>query len=184
MTYDDGQSIVGRNQSCMSLKNFEEKILLVKQPLGSGKSYQARNLQYDRVCWITSSRALAAETCRVSGFTNYQTIPHSTPLSWVDKLVVLIPSLHRMSFKFKQYDCLIVDEAESCLQDIFSGLVKGPKFEAGMECLKLLLQTSNKIVLLDGFMKNSGLNFAVNYASSLDEIRLILGTYKINRGAI
>lgn len=184
VTYDTGQSIVGRNDSCMSLENFEERILLVKQPLGSGKSYQARNLHYDRVCWITSTRALAAETCRVSGFANYQNIPHSTPLSWVDKVVVLIPSLHRMSFKFKKYSCLVIDEAESCLQDMFSGLVRGPKFEAGMECFKLLMETSDKILLLDGFLKNSALSVAVNYAQSLDDIRLVLARYKINRGAI
>ena len=49
VTYDDGTSVSNRDQSCMRLDTFKEKIILVKQPLGSGKSYQARRLDYNRV---------------------------------------------------------------------------------------------------------------------------------------
>lgn len=50
VTYDDGSSIVGRENSCMNLESINERIILVKQPLGSGKSYQARKLSYNRIC--------------------------------------------------------------------------------------------------------------------------------------
>ena len=65
----------------MRLDPFEERIILVKQPLGSGKSYQARQLNYNRVCWLTSTRAVEAETSRLTGFHNYQNVPYSQPLS-------------------------------------------------------------------------------------------------------
>ena len=50
VTYDDGTSVRNRDQSCMRLDTFKEKFILVKQPLGSGKSYQARRLNFNRVC--------------------------------------------------------------------------------------------------------------------------------------
>ena len=50
VTYDNGTSDSNRDQSCMPLDIFKEKFVLVKQPLGSGKSYQARRLDYNRVC--------------------------------------------------------------------------------------------------------------------------------------
>ena len=50
VTFDDGTSVAGRDNSCMMLGSFNEKILLVREPLGSGKSYQARQLRYKRVC--------------------------------------------------------------------------------------------------------------------------------------
>ena len=89
-----------------------------------------------------------------------------------------------MKFKFKPYECLIIDEAESVFQDMFSGLIRGTTFEAGIESFRLLMESSHKIFFLDGFLKNSGLSVAINYASSLDEIRLIIAQYKINRGTL
>ena len=50
VTYDDGTSNPNRINSCMRLDGFKEKYVLVKQPLGSGKTYQARKLHYPRIC--------------------------------------------------------------------------------------------------------------------------------------
>ena len=115
---------------------------------------------------------------------NYQNVLHSTPLSWVNKILVLAPSLYRMKFEFKAYDCLIIDECESFFTDIFSGLCRGANFEAGIEVFSLLMKTSKKILFLDGFLKNSGLSVAAGYAKSLGEIRLIIARYKIVRGTL
>lgn len=73
-TLDNGLTVPGRDNRCMNLASFKEKFILVKAPLGSGKSYQARQMKYKRVCWLTSSRALANETSSRTGFTNYQEI--------------------------------------------------------------------------------------------------------------
>lgn len=184
VTYDTGRSIVGRVNSCMSLEGFDERIILVKEPLGSGKSFQARSLKYNRVCWLTSTRALAAETCRISGFTSYQDVPYTTPLGRVDKVVVLGPSLYRMRCEFQNYDCLVIDEAESFFDDLFSGLCRGSNFELCMDVFKLLMETSKKIVFLDGFLKNSSLSVAIAFAEALSEIRLVIGKYTVDRGSL
>ena len=156
-SYDDGQSVVGRVNSCTRLDIFKERLLLVKQPLGSGKSFQARRLKYKRVCWLTSTRALADETSQITGFVNYQNVPYSTPLSLIDNIIVLAPSMYRMRCEFIEYDCLVIDEAESFFEDIFSGLYKGPNFECGMDVFRLLMKTSKKILFLDGFLKTARL---------------------------
>ena len=162
--------------------------MLVKQPLGSGKSFQARKLatkfEYSRVLWLTSTRALAQETCRLTGFTNYQHVPHCTPLCYIEKLVVLIPSLYRLYYDFIPYDCIIMDESESIFQDFFSGLCKGPHFELMLAVFTKLMTTARKVVLMDGFMKNSSLSICANFCRKLDDIRLIIGTYRINRGTL
>ena len=79
---------------------------------------------------------------------------------------MLAPSLYRLKFEFKKYDCLVIDEAESFFGDLFSGLCKGAKFEMCMESFSLLMETSNKIFFLDGFLKNSGLSVALAFSSS------------------
>lgn len=155
----------------------------MKEPLGSGKSFQARRLQYERICWLTSSRTLAQETATLSGFENYQEVEHSTPLSWIDKVVVLAPSLYRLWYKFKPFDCLIIDECESFFHDLFSGLCRGSNFELGMQVLERLMN-SKKVLFLDGYLKNSSLSVACSFASALEEIRLVISTYKIPRGSL
>lgn len=118
----------------MTLSNIAEKYVLVKEELGSGKTYQAAQIskEYNRVVWLTSSRLLAQHTCTRIKFVNYQEVPKSQPLSLIDKIVILSPSLYRMYYNFTPYDLLIVDEAESVLQDVFSGLCSGPAFEHQM----------------------------------------------------
>ena len=182
--YDDGLIIDGRLNSCMSLEKIKERIILLKAPLGSGKSYQARRLEYARICQLTTTRALALETSRVTGFSNYQDVSYNRPLSQENKIVVLAPSLYRLKFEFKPFDCLIIDEAESFFADIFSGLCRGSKLELGMDVFELLMQTSGKIIIMDGFLKNSSLSVATNYASSLEEIMLVIANYTVERGTL
>ena len=88
-----------------------------------------------------------------------------------------------MKFEFKPYDCLIIDEAESFFEDIFSGLCRGANFEFGVKVFTLLMTTTPKIFFLDGFMKNSALSIAMNYASSVKDVRLVIGDY-INKGTL
>ena len=174
----------GRKNSCMKLEFFKEKFILVKAPLGSGKSYQAQQMKYKRVCWLTSSRTLANETSSRSGYTNYQNVDRSMPLSWVDHIVVLAPSLYRMHYNFKEFHLLVIDECESFFTDIFSGLCRGSNFELGMQVLERLIMTSEKVLMLDGFLKNSSLSIACNFATNVQEIRLVIATYKITRGTL
>ena len=89
-----------------------------------------------------------------------------------------------MSFEFKPFDCFIVDEAESVFDDLFSGLCRGAKFELGMNVFGLLMQTSGKILFMDGYLKNSGLSVAAKFSDSLNEIRLVIGKYRFDRGKL
>lgn len=168
----------------MQLTNFTERMILVKAPLGSGKSHQARRFNYQRTIWLTTSRALANETARVTNFTNYQTIPKSTPLSSIDRIVLIAPSLYRLYVDFKPYDCLIIDEAESFYSDMFSGLCKGSDFEIMMKVFALLMTTSHKIIVMDGFLANSALSVCASFTRDLKDIRLVISTYRIFRGTL
>ena len=168
----------------MELSKFKERFILVKQPLGSGKSYQARKLDFKRTLQLTSTRALASETSRVTGYHNYQTIEHSVPLTHIDKLVVLAPSLHRLQHDFIPFDLLVIDESEAVFDDIFSGLCKGPNFEIMMQVFMLLMKTTGKIVMLDGYLRNSTLSICANFCENLQDIRLVISTYKIQRGTL
>ena len=89
-----------------------------------------------------------------------------------------------MKHEFKPFDLLIIDECESFFEDLFSGLCKGGNFKHGVEVFSLLMKTSTKIVFMDGFMKNSSLSVAASYASSTEDIRLVIATYKIDRGTL
>ena len=79
---------------------------------------------------------------------------------------------------------MIIDESESVFEDIFSGLSKGPHFEIMIEVFSNLMKTSRKIVLMDGFMKNSSLSICAKFARNLEDIRIIIGTYRIERGTL
>lgn len=89
-----------------------------------------------------------------------------------------------MRCEFHPYDCLIIDESESFLEDIFSGLCRGSNFEVGMDVFRLLMKTSKKIVFLDGFLKNSSLSVATNFAENISDIRLVIGNYSVDRGTL
>ena len=115
---------------------------------------------------------------------NYLDVAHSVPLSTVDKLVVLAPSLYRLSYKFQPYDLVIIDESESVFEDLFSGLCTGPKFEHQMEVLMMLIKSSSKILMLDGFLSDCSLSVCCNFAENLDDIRIILGDFRVNRGTL
>ena len=159
-------------------------MILVKAPLGSGKSYQARRFNYQRTIWLTTSRALSSETARVTGFTNYLTLPKSTPLSYIDRIVLIAPSLYRLNHDFKPYHCLIIDEAESFFSDMFSGLCKGSDFEIMMKVFASLMNTSQKIIVMDGFLANSALSVCASFTRNLQDIRLVISTYTIFRGTL
>ena len=87
-------------------------------------------------------------------------------------------------YGFKPYDCIIIDESESFFSDLLSGLCRGSNFKLGMRVFEQMMLTSEKIVFLDGFLKTSSLSIACNFASTLDDIRLVIATYKITRGTL
>ena len=89
-----------------------------------------------------------------------------------------------MQYEFKPYDCIVIDESESFFSDLLSGLCRGSNFELGMRAFEKMMTTSEKVVFLDGFLKNSSLSIACNFASHLDDIRLVIATYKIERGTL
>ena len=89
-----------------------------------------------------------------------------------------------MNYNFKPYDLLVVDEAESVLEDLFSGLCRGTMFEAQIDVFTKLLKTSKKILMLDGFLSNSCLSLCCKFVESLGDIRLDIGNFKTNRGTL
>ena len=186
VTFDDGTSVSGRVNSCMSFCNFREKYILVKAELGSGKSFQAQQLGlgYSRIVWLTSSRILASHTSSRTGYVNYQNVPHSTPLSLIDRIVILAPSIYRLMYQFKPYELLIIDEAESFFEDVFSGLCSGPIFEQMMIVIEKLFKTSQKVVLMDGFLSDSSVSVCCAFANDITEIRLVIGQFRTNRGVL
>ena len=127
VTFDDGMGNSERPYKCMSFCHFDEKYILVKEPLGSGKSYQARTLRYERICQLTTSRTLASETAKVAGCQNFQDIDHCNPLSYINKLLVLAPRLYRLQHEFKSFDCLVRDKCESLFEDLITGLCREGK---------------------------------------------------------
>lgn len=79
---------------------------------------------------------------------------------------------------------LVIDECEALFTEIFSGLCHGANCELGMQVLEWLVETSEKVLMLDGFLKNSSLTIACNYAASLEDVRLVIATYTIMRGTL
>ena len=89
-----------------------------------------------------------------------------------------------MFYEFKEFDCIIIDESESFFEDLLSRLCRNANFELGMQVLELLMTTSKKVFMLDGFLKNSLLSVACSFATSTDDVRLVIATYKIQRGTL
>ena len=102
----------------------------------------------------------------------------------MDRIVLLAPSLYRLDHDFKPYQCLIIDEAESFFSDMFSGLCKGSNFEVMMRVFALLMHTSEKLIVMDGFLKNSALSVCASFTSDLQDIRLIIASYRNFRGTL
>ena len=46
------------------------------------------------------------------------------------------------------------------------------------------METSEKVLMLDGFLKNSSLSIACNFATTLQDVRLVIATYRIMRGTL
>ena len=89
-----------------------------------------------------------------------------------------------MFYEFKEYDCIIIDECESVFEDLLSGLCRNANFELGMQVLERLLKTSKKVLMLDAFLKNSTLSVACEFATSTDDVRIVIASYKIQRGTL
>ena len=110
----------------MSIRGPNERIVLIQSRLGSGKTYQAKRLipEYHRCLWITSTVVLARETTDDEPLLeNYQD-HQQEDLSIHDRILTLIPSLHRFKDDSKDYDLIIIDEIESVLEGIQSKICR------------------------------------------------------------
>ena len=77
-----------------------------------------------------------------------------------------------------------VNESESFLEDVFSGICRGSNFEVGMDVSRLLMKTSKKILFLEGFLKNSTISVAATFAQNISDIRFMVGNYTVNKGTL
>lgn len=133
------QETTDTNYYVANIKQFADKgynVFSVKAIMGLGKSYAVRqfikSMNFKRVIIISTRCSYAhnvfGELNEMFNNTfklyNDKTINLSDD---IDRLVIQIHSLHKIPENFKPYDCVVIDECESVLNDLTSPIIKERK---------------------------------------------------------
>lgn len=155
------QETTDNNYYVCDIKPYQESgydVFVIKAMMGTGKSYQVRNfikkMDFKRIL-ILSTRCSYANNVygELNNMFNNEFLLYSDKetnlASDIDKLVIQIHSIHKLPENFNEYDCVVVDECESILMDLTSGIIK--EREKNYKNFERLLN-SKYVIFLDAFM--------------------------------
>ena len=140
------------------LDNKEIKTLAIKSAMGTGKTSMIKKIlefkedSLKKILWITHRQTLTKQlygSFKKLGFKSYMNgkgclIDH-------DKIIVQIDSLMRISNlddEFEQYDLVIIDEVEGCLNHFSSKHIEG-RSRSIFNFMLDVIKHSNKLLVLD-----------------------------------
>lgn len=161
--------------------------LLVKSHLGTGKTVAITNIirlgTYKRILVLSPRKSYTH--AQMGTFANDPTLPpfvsyldyHDRFLSEVPYLVVQLESLHRIFTFFEPYDLVIMDEAESILNQLHSVTTNGKHLMNNHATLERVLRTAGRVIMADAFLSDRTMNIARALRNE-ERTRYIENTYQ------
>lgn len=161
--------------------------LLVKSHLGTGKTVAITNIirlgNYKRILILSPRKSYTH--AQMGSFTSDPTLPSFVSyldhrdgfLSDVPYLIVQLESIHKVFHYFQPYDLVVMDEAESILNQLHSVTTNGKHLMNNHSTLERVIRTAGKVIMADAFLSERTMRCA--HALRVDEkIRYIENTYQ------
>lgn len=160
--------------------------LLVKSHLGTGKTVAITNIirlgVYKRILVLSPRKSYTHAQMGI--FTGDPSLPpfvsyldHEGFLSEVPYLIVQLESLHRIFTFFEPYDLVIMDEAESILNQLHSVTTNGKHLMNNHTTLERVLRTAGRVIMADAFLSDRTMNVARALRAE-ERTRYIENTYQ------
>lgn len=183
------------------MKQYKEDVLFVCSEMGTGKSYQMKDLYESiitdfrtknkellkhfnvcppRACIITTRVAFAHSMMSLFPTFKLYTDYDFNPLIY--DTIIQYESLHRLfddSNIFDPFDLLIIDESESLLNNSICKTTNGEYLIQNKEIFEMLVKSSKKIYISDAKMTDKTLS-AINRIVPEKSKRVIINEYKNN----
>lgn len=199
-SYKDILITKDNKQRLWDMTKYEEDVLFVCSEMGTGKSYQMKELyesiinnfksdnkellkNYNicppRACIITTRVAFAHSMMSLFPTFKLYTDEQFNPLIY--DTIIQYESLHRLFDEnmFDPFDLLIIDESESLLNNSICKTTNGDNFNRNKKVFELLVKSSKKIYVSDAKMTNKSIS-AINKIIPEKSKRVIINEYKNN----
>ena len=171
--------------------NTNDRIILVKSPLGSGKTtstiehiddhkkeYNKIYVLTPRITYAKSIHSRLKDECSIKDWVLYNSMKKKEDYKLLnDYIIIQCESLHRLVFNDNDSILLILDESESFLTSLTSTKTH-KKHEESIDIFLKLLNQCKKIICLDAFLsekttnvlKDNKLNYIFhNYTRKMEE---------------
>ena len=186
---DDMRVVEVKQRYLNPLRFPRAKCLVIKSPTGTGKSTAAKYLLRPycnkRILWIVSNRALAYNSQSTLNKLNYfafdgrlsfqNYLSTNRPLHNCKHLVCTVQSLHRTIIQRKAYDCVVIDEISSVLEDMAGKTCK--RVEQNMDQLEWICKNCEQFIAMDAHVMDSCKAF-VKGNFTKDEICIIINKHR------
>lgn len=197
--YKDIILTVSNQERLEDMTKYKEGVLFVCSEMGTGKSFQMKELylqvmekhkkkhgslleryriQHPRTCIVTTRVAFAHSMMSLFPTFKLYTDPDVEFLN--DDIIIQYESLHRL-FKnnaFDAFELLILDESESLLNNSICKATNGEHFTKNKRVFELLVDTSIQIYVSDAKMTDKSIS-VINKIIPEKPKRIILNKYKI-----
>ena len=188
--HPDGLRVVEVEQQYLNPRNFPStRCLVIKSATGTGKSTAAKFLirRYcnKRILWIVSNRALAYNAKATLNKLNYYAfdghlhfehyLSTNRPLHNIDHLICTVQSLHRTTINRKPYDCVVIDEVSSVLEDMAGKTCK--RVEENMDQLEWICKHCQQFIAMDAHVMDSTRTLCRGYFAK-DEICFVINKHR------
>jgi hypothetical protein len=199
-SYKDILITKDNKQRLWDMTKYEEDVLFVCSEMGTGKSYQMKELyesiinkfksdnkellkHYNvcppRACIITTRVAFAHSMMSLFPTFKLYTDEQFNPLIY--DTIIQYESLHRLFDEnlFDPFDLLIIDESESLLNNSICKTTNGENFMKNKEIFELLIKSSKKVYVSDAKMSDKSIS-AIHKIAPEKSKRVIINEYKNN----
>jgi hypothetical protein len=147
------------NKKFLDIQDFkinDYNTIFIKSPMGSGKSYNLKQVvnDYEKIVYLSSRRAFAEsmyQDFKDYGFKNYM---NEDKIS--DKMIISVESISK--FYFDNVDLLIIDESESIFNIISSDTLTDHNFNENLIILSEYIKNSKKVLVMDAYLSNRSFN--------------------------
>ena len=161
--------------------------LLVKSHLGTGKTVAITNIirlgTYRRILILSPRKSythaqmgIFAADPSLPPFVSYLD-HHDGFLSDVPYLIVQLESIHKVFHYFEPYDLVVMDEAESILNQLHSVITNGKHLMNNHSTLERVIRTAGKVIMADAFLSDRTMRCA-HALRAKEGIRYIENTYQ------
>jgi len=172
-----------QNQKYIDKDYFKKKLndfdnLIVKSPMGSGKSYTLKQVfmelnsqlgkKYKSILYFSCKRAFACSMSKdfeAYGFKNYMDI-NDFDFTSEDRIICSVESIHKCRMA---YDLVIIDESESIADNLTGKMFIKNKCVEGASKMYDIIKNSKKVMVMDAYITTRTHNMLKEIKGNLNE---------------